>query len=243
MLLREGKERNQEIDRRLASSLAGVAGALNAAAFHAVGFFSANMTGNVSSLSSQIAGRNWLPGLFYSGILFAFVLGAASSTLMINAGRRRRIQRIYAYSILTEAALLICLGTIDVCSSGAWRVSLVVLGLSYLMGLQNAVVTKISEARIRTTHVSGMITDMGIELANILDSVRGCESSEGRDENSKRLGLHLYTVASFLIGGIAGVLVYGAIGGFLLLVCAVILLWVAFAGGLRNKHGRAQITV
>ena len=47
MLTREGSNRNELIDRRLAAYLAAVAGALNAAAFSAVGFFSANMTGNV----------------------------------------------------------------------------------------------------------------------------------------------------------------------------------------------------
>jgi uncharacterized membrane protein YoaK (UPF0700 family) len=243
MLVREGEERDDDIDRRLASYLAAVAGALNAAAFHAVGFFSANMTGNVSSLSSQVATRNWLPGLFYLAILVAFIFGAISSTLMINVGRRRRIHRIYAYSILTEAILLIVLAAIDICSSGAWRISLVVVGLAYLMGLQNAVVTKISEARIRTTHVSGMITDMGVEIANILDMTLRRELPEEGDENRKRLELHFYTVVSFLAGGIVGVVAYEIVGGYLLLLCAIILFWVAFAGGFRNEHQQLQSSI
>ena len=47
----EGISRSDALDRKLAASLAAVAGALNAAAFYAVGFFSANMTGNRVSRS------------------------------------------------------------------------------------------------------------------------------------------------------------------------------------------------
>ena len=41
--------------------------------------------------------------------------------------------------------------------------------------LQNAVVTHISDARVRTTHVSGMATDIGIELGTAFDILRGRE--------------------------------------------------------------------
>jgi uncharacterized membrane protein YoaK (UPF0700 family) len=44
------------------------------------------------------------------------------------------------------------------------RGSILILGLSFLMGIQNAVVPRISDARVRTTHVSGMSTDIGIEF-------------------------------------------------------------------------------
>ncbi|WP_200847882.1 DUF1275 family protein [Rhizobium sp. 18055] len=59
MLIRQGADRDELADR-LATSLAAVAGALNAAAFYAVGFFSANMTGNVSLLSDHVAIGDWL---------------------------------------------------------------------------------------------------------------------------------------------------------------------------------------
>ncbi len=53
MLIREGADRNDTIDLLLAGCLAGIAGALNTAAFYTVGFFSANMTGNVSARSGS----------------------------------------------------------------------------------------------------------------------------------------------------------------------------------------------
>jgi len=77
MLVRQGSHRNEKIDRGLAASLAAIAGALNASAFYAVGFFSANMTGNVSTLSDHLAVGQWLSALFYGGIVVAFVFSLA----------------------------------------------------------------------------------------------------------------------------------------------------------------------
>lgn len=66
MLISQGAARNERINLNLACSLAMIAGALNAAAFYAVGFFSANMTGNVSSLSDHLATAHWGQAVFSS---------------------------------------------------------------------------------------------------------------------------------------------------------------------------------
>ncbi|MFT4181164.1 MAG: YoaK family protein [Rhizobium sp.] len=236
MLVRQGTHRNEKIDRRLAASLAAIAGALNASAFYAVGFFSANMTGNVSTLSDHLAVGLWLSSLFYGGIIIAFILGATASTLIVNAGRRRHVHAIYAYSILTEAVLLAALGCADLWLLAAWRTPVLVLGLAFLMGLQNAVVTRISDARVRTTHVSGMATDIGIELAIALDALRGREQPLEARHNLSKLRLHLYTILSFLLGGVLGVFVYRAIGGYLLLLAAGTLVAIAVEAILRARR-------
>jgi uncharacterized membrane protein YoaK (UPF0700 family) len=236
MLVREGIDRNETADRRLASILAAVAGALNAAAFFEVGFFSANMTGNVSTLSSRLAIGEWHTAAFYLSIVLAFILGAAGSTLMIHAGRRRTIPGIYAYSILVEAILLFALGAADLWLLEVWRTPVLVLGLAFLMGLQNAVVTRISGARVRTTHISGMATDIGIELATAFDILRGREVADVAAQNGRKLRLHLYTVLSFLLGGIAGVAIYRAIDGYLLVLLATLLLVTALSGIVRASR-------
>lgn len=227
MLVRQGSHRNEKIDRGLAASLAAIAGALNASAFYAVGFFSANMTGNVSTLSDHLAVGQWLSALFYGGIVVAFVFGAAVSTLIVNEGRRRNVHAIYAYSILTEALLLAILGCADLWLLTEWRVPVLILGLAFLMGLQNAVVTRISDARVRTTHVSGMATDLGIELGIAFDILCGRELLAEARHNLIKLRLHFYTIAAFLIGGVLGVIVYRAVGGYLLILAAVVLMVIA----------------
>ncbi|MCR5942636.1 DUF1275 domain-containing protein [Ochrobactrum sp. XJ1] len=234
MLISQGAARNARINLHLACSLALIAGALNAAAFYAVGFFAANMTGNVSALSDHFATAQWGPGLFFLAIVVTFIIGATVSSLLINAGRRRGIVGIYAYSILLEACLLALLGAADIWLLTVWRPPLLILGLSFLMGLQNATVTRISDARVRTTHVSGMATDIGIELGIAFDILRGREPDIHAAENRARLKLHAWTIAAFLLGGVVGVLVYRAIGGYLFLLCAAVLLLIAI-GGIRKR--------
>jgi len=240
MLVQQGTARNERIDLNLACTLAGIAGALNASAFYSVGFFAANMTGNVSVLSDHIAIGQWSSGLFYLTIVIAFILGAGVSTLLINAGRRRSIHGIYAYSILTEAILLTALGLADLWLLGTWRIPILVLGLAFLMGLQNAVVTRISDARVRTTHVSGMATDIGIELGIAFDILRGRDHESDAAHNRSKLRLHLFTISAFLLGGIVGVVFYRAIGGWLLIAAAMMLLIIAILGISRARRAALE---
>lgn len=235
MLLRQGDARSYANDQRLACVLATVAGAVNTVAFHVVGFFSANMTGNVSTLSDRLAQGEWVAGLFYLSIVATFILGASVSTLLINAGRRRSIRSIYALGILAEAVLMALLGVIEVFYGVPNREAILVLGLSFLMGLQNAVVTRISDARVRTTHVSGMSTDIGIELGMLLDRARGRDVPGVTGSDRKKLGLHVRTVLSFLAGGVLGVELYHYIGLSLLFVAALGLLVLAASAIVRSR--------
>lgn len=230
MLVHQGTSRTTRINLHLACSLAGIAGALNAAAFYSVGFFSANMTGNVSTLSDHVATGQWRSGLFYLCIIALFIFGSSVSTLLINAGSRRAMTGVYAYSILLEALLLTVLGMIDLWVQAVWRTPTVVLGLAFLMGLQNATVTRISDARVRTTHVSGMATDIGIEIGMAFDMLRGHATQDATAGNFSRLYLHSATIASFLAGGIVGVLIYQRLGGYLMIMAAFALLALALRG-------------
>jgi uncharacterized membrane protein YoaK (UPF0700 family) len=176
-------------------------------------------------------------GAIYFALIATFISGAAVSALLINAGRRRHVARIYAFSIFAEAVLLTFLAFADLWVVGAARTALLAYGLSFLMGLQNAVVTRISNARVRTTHVTGMVTDIGIELGNLIDltwSRRGAVREEQHDFNAEKLRLHGYTVLSFLAGGVVGVVAYRSVSTFFLFGAALLLLLLALSGIIRR---------
>ncbi len=242
MLIRQGQARDDGPDRHLAWSLAGIAGALNSAGFYAVGLYSSNMTGNVSALADHLALADLAGAATYIALMAAFISGASFSALLINAGRRHQVIGIYAFSILAEAALLVALGCADLWLRGAGRGPLLVYGLSFLMGLQNAVVTRISNARVRTTHVTGMITDIGIELGNLADLAWQRRWRQGRDAeaefNRDKLRLHGFTVLSFLGGGVIGVLAYRRFGPYLLFGAALLLLLLALSGIMARRAVR-----
>jgi uncharacterized membrane protein YoaK (UPF0700 family) len=89
------------------------------------------------------------------------------------------------------------------------------------MGIQNAATTRISNARVRTTHVSGMATDIGLGLAGLLGA--GTRDAEA----TARLKLYGGAMAAFIFGGILGVAAYLATGGLLFVGMGLVLLTVA----------------
>jgi uncharacterized membrane protein YoaK (UPF0700 family) len=221
MLIREGDQRSIDIDIRLAALLAAVAGALNAAGFHAAGLFSANMTGNVSALADYIGlGRFGVAGIVAT-LVCSFILGAFVSGLLIEAGRQRGVRAIYAYSITLEAGLLVLLGLIDMFVPDAHNGPPIIVGLSFIMGLQNAATTRISGAKVRTTHVSGLATDLGLALAALING------RAPREEILPRLRLFATTILAFFLGGVVGVGLYLAIDGLLFFGGAVMLALIA----------------
>lgn len=228
------------MDLRLACCLAAIAGGLNASAFHAVGFFAANMTGNVSALSDRLVLGAASASAFLIGVLVLFIGGACSATVITSAGRRRGRRGIFAAVVLVEATLLALLGLFETYGSEASRRPVLILGLSFAMGLQNAVVTRISDARVRTTHVSGMVTDVGIGLGHMFDAMVTRRSVVFDNCILQRLGLHAATIASFLAGGIIGVMVYSAAGGDAVLFGASALLsfigLLGLAKAVRSSH-------
>ena len=75
----------------------------------------------------------------FASLVLVFIVGAFSSGLLIEAGRKRGVRAIYAYSISFEAVVLIALGATDV----AWPSVLAGGGLILVMGVQNAATTRI----------------------------------------------------------------------------------------------------
>jgi uncharacterized membrane protein YoaK (UPF0700 family) len=241
MLVRIGDARGIGTDSRLAWSLAAIAGSLNAAGFYAFGLYCSNMTGNVSTIADHVALGNPKTAAGLLGLVLAFVSGAATSALLANAGIRRGIVGIYAFSILAEGLLLSILGCVDLLARGDGRNAILAYGLSFLMGLQNAVVTRVSNARVRTTHVTGMITDIGIELGNLADIAFHGRTGKAVEDNSNNLRLHGITLLAFVVGGVVGVVAYRRLGGVLLLAAAACLLALAASGlssGIRASSRR-----
>ena len=221
MLIREGNERNQSIDLRLAAMLSLVAGALNAAGFELAGLFSANMTGNISAMADNLAKGGWGAALLFGLIVVVFILGALIAGLLIEAGRQRGKRRIYAVVVALEAGLLILTGLAALAGlTGADGVEIICL-LAVALGMQNAVSTRISRARVRTTHVSGMATDIGLSLAGLW--LRSAESARYRG----LLALHVTTILAFLGGGVLGVVLHRIAGPVTFLCCGLLLALIA----------------
>ena len=217
-----GRHRSHAANRQLGLALAFVAGAINAGGFLAVRQYTSHMTGIVSAMADDLALGHPLLVLAGLGALLAFVAGAATSALMVNFARRRQLDSEYAAPLLLEAALLLCFGLL-----GAWLaevrslfVPLTVLLLCFIMGLQNAVISKLSRLEIRTTHITGIVTDIGIELGKLLYWNRhpsavdyGLPGHQPRVQADRgRLRLLCGLALAFFAGGLAGALGFKHVG-------------------------------
>jgi len=218
-------QRTPQADLKLGTVLAFVAGAANAGGFLAVGQYTSHVTGMLSALADHLVlGQLALVGAGLASVL-AFMLGAMSTAWIVNWGLRRQLRSAYGLPLLVEAVLLLVFGLFGAALS-LWHTLILpvtVLLLCFIMGLQNAVITKISQARIRTTHVTGLITDLGIELGKLLYVNRHPDMAPVRADR-QRLRVHAQLVLSFLIGGVAGAAGFNYLGYISTLPLALMLL-------------------
>jgi uncharacterized membrane protein YoaK (UPF0700 family) len=223
-----GKKRSQGANRQLAHFLAFIAGATNAGGYLAVKQYTSHMSGVVSAMADNLAMGQMLTLVAGLGALLSFLAGAAWTAMLVNWGRRRDYESEYALPLLFEAGLLICFGLLGGRAELHVRslVPVTVMLLCFTMGLQNAIITKISQAEIRTTHVTGMVTDIGIELGKALYWNRGLEvAGQSRVRaDLRKLGLLLSLVGLFFVGGVLGAVGFKHAGFMTTLPLAAVLL-------------------
>lgn len=198
-------QRSAKTNLRLGATLCFVAGATNAGGFLAVGQYTSHMTGIVSSLMDDVVLGNFALAAAALASLLAFVAGAMTTAWMVNWALRRQLHSAYGRPLLLEAVLLLVFGLfgVAIADMASIAVPATVLILCYIMGLQNAVITKISHAEIRTTHLTGLLTDLGIELGKLMYVNRLDRQNKVHADRS-RLKIQSTLIGCFCIGALAG---------------------------------------
>jgi uncharacterized membrane protein YoaK (UPF0700 family) len=218
-------QRTAQNNIRLGATLCFVAGATNAGGFLAVGEYTSHMSGIVSSVADNLVLGQIALALAGLASLLSFIGGAMTTAWMVNWGLRRNLQSAYGRPLLLEAALLLLFGLFGTGINffAGLFVPLTVLVLCFIMGLQNAVITKISHAEIRTTHVTGLVTDLGIELGKLFYINRMT-----RDKlvmaNRHKLRIHVTLIGSFFVGGLMGAIGFKTIGFLATVPLSILLL-------------------
>jgi uncharacterized membrane protein YoaK (UPF0700 family) len=215
LLVREGALRSETLNRQLAWAMAFVAGAVNAGGFLAVAHYTSHMTGVVSSMADELAEGDLTTALAALAMMLSFLGGAFLCTTLISFGQRRRMRSRYALALAVEAALMLVFGFLgsQLQQKMEFALPVTVMLLCFIMGLHNAVTSIISGAAVRTTHLTGTITDIGIELSRL--TYVNVHQRRGRERivaNRQKLTLLLLILVSFLSGGVVGALGFKHIG-------------------------------
>jgi uncharacterized membrane protein YoaK (UPF0700 family) len=206
-------ERTPQTNTRLGVTLAFVAGAANAGGFLAVGEYTSHVTGMVSTVADSLVLGHTEVVLTGLAMLVSFVLGAMATAILVNWGLQRQLHTAYGLPLLVEAVLLLVFGVFGGAMNYAtyFFAPMTVTLLCFIMGLQNAVITKISRAEIRTTHLTGLVTDMGIELGKMA-YINHTNSASPVRANTSKLRLHGKLIGSFFTGAITGAMGFKTLG-------------------------------
>ena len=213
------------------------AGAVNAGGFLVLHMYTSHMTGFASQLADGMVLGNVTLLLNALGAILAFLTGAAVCAMLVNWGRQHRMHGVYALPLVLEAALMFPFGLMGAITLtwATFAVPLTVLLLSFIMGLQNAVASKTSGGSIRTTHMTGNITDMGIEIGKMLywnGRARPAALAVRHDRARMRRAGGL--VGMFVLGGAVGALGFKYVGFVCVVPLAALLLALSIPPLLRD---------
>ncbi|MFT3823987.1 MAG: YoaK family protein [Chitinophagaceae bacterium] len=186
---------------RLAILLCLTAGFVNAAGFLSFAVLTTNVTGHAALLAVKLIEGNLRSARMVALWLFLFLAGAFLSGLYINKAGR---DKPYAYTIpiLVEIILLLFVGSMGYRFDGSVATTEYFAGsLLFAMGMQNALVSMVSGSVVRTTHLTGIFTDLGIDLSAVVLLSKDNKQLPGM---RKRILLRIIIIFFFLSGGIIG---------------------------------------
>lgn len=152
-----------------------------------------HMSGTATLLGTGFLNSTAQNTLHLLGVLMSFLAGASLSGFLLH-GSTLKLGRHYDTALFFESALLLI---------SCW---LLISGSFYghffasaACGLQNAMATTYSGAIIRTTHITGIFTDLGIMLGGVF-------RREPLDKRKAKL--FLFIIIGFILGGTAGATMY-----------------------------------
>jgi uncharacterized membrane protein YoaK (UPF0700 family) len=228
---------------RLAISLSWIAGYTNVITFLVCGVVTSHATGHVTHLGEWVGKGRLREAAFFAFLITAFLLGAVFSAVLTESARRAGHQSKYILPMMVQAALLSLFAvgierhivlTPEETFTRYWMTGLA----CFSMGLQNATVTSVSGAVVRTTHLTGVLTDIGIEGVRLVlwyaDRLRWNKRHRAgrlfrlstQNPGVLRVLLLASILGSFLFGTVAGTIAFGRWPHYALAAPVLFLLWI-----------------
>lgn len=217
MFRHKGSRRTFSHNIRLASTLSFVAGIVNIAGVLSVATLTTNVTGHFAFFAEEISLKNYTKALNIIMYILFFLFGAFTCNLLVEIVSRKKPRIAHALPMFIEIVILSSVGF-----STDFNPNYIAYALLFAMGLQNALVTNISQSVVRTTHLTGLFTDLGIELSQLFFYKKETEMKR----LTRSIFLRISIILFFFIGGVLGGLLFKSFQ-LKILLFAVVLLVVA----------------
>jgi uncharacterized membrane protein YoaK (UPF0700 family) len=203
MFRHQGKSRTLKHNLRIATVLSFSAGVVNVTGVLSFNELTTNVTGHFALFINDVANFEFWKGTVYFLYIFSFLFGSFSSSFLIEKYKENKRLNVFVLPTIIEALILISIGLlsniIEIESP-----NLIVCLLLFAMGLQNSFVTKISDAVVRTTHLTGLFTDLGIDISYYFFP----KFNKYRKKLKANIKLRIYIISFFFAGGLIGGLLY-----------------------------------
>ena len=221
MFRHQGKTRTLQHNLRIATFLSFVAGIVNVTGFLAIQQLTTNVTGHFALFIFGFENFKFLTAAVYLLFILSFLFGSFTSGFLIEKYKESKRLNVFVLPTLLEVFVLLAV-TVFYNITGINYTAVIACSLLFAMGLQNSFVTKISNAVVRTTHLTGLFTDLGIELSQLLFP----KSHPNIAKIKSTIKLRVYIISFFFLGGIIAGFLYSGLGwkANTLILAAVILL-------------------
>lgn len=219
MFRHKGNRRTFTHNLRLASTLSFIAGIVNIAGVLSVATLTTNVTGHFAFFAEEIVLKNYSKAITILIYIFFFLFGAFTSNFLVEIASLKKPRIAHAFPMLLEVFILVFVGV-----SLDFNPNYIAYLLLFAMGLQNALVTNISQSVVRTTHLTGLFTDLGIELSQLFFYKKEVELKR----LTRNISLRLSIIIFFFIGCVLGGLLFETYKLKILLLAATTLLIALF---------------
>jgi uncharacterized membrane protein YoaK (UPF0700 family) len=172
-----------------------------------------HLTGSISLIGVKLISKNYDSVIHLAGIVSFFFFGAVLSNLIIR-DQVLTFGKRYGVVLLLESSLIF-VGYLITSNNSIYSDFFI----SMACGLQNAMATTFSGAILRTTHMTGIVTDLGILMGSVI---------RGKKINRIRLQLHIGLLGGFMVGSIFGAVAYAEIGFDAILIPVVFIFLTGF---------------
>lgn len=203
----------------IATLLSFVAGTVNVVGVLSVHILTTNVTGHFAFFVDEVFNLRFSQALFVLLYTLSFFLGAFTSNTLVELVSKASERYVYVFPIAIEIAVL----TFFAFAGERLYLNspnIIALSLLFAMGMQNALVTKISNALVRTTHLTGLFTDLGIEVSQLLFYT----TKEQRQRLLSTIQLRMLIITFFFLGGVVAGVVYSRLAFYTLLIPAGLLI-------------------
>jgi uncharacterized membrane protein YoaK (UPF0700 family) len=235
MFRHKGNSRTFKHNFRLAVFLSFIAGLVNICGVSALGVLTTNVTGHFAYFAEGVIKENNAAGVYFLYYIVSFLLGSFISSLLMEYFINIGYNAPHKASMLVELFLLLTLGIYgDIFIDEGFSRPLLACIMLFTMGLQNSLVSKVSNSAVRTTHLTGLFTDLGIELSQLFFHVE----KEQRTRLLRNLGLRSGIIIFFFSGCIVGGFLYTSIKFKILIIAAFVLIIALVYDNLRLGYYR-----